>query len=240
MNIEFEKIPDISVGEFPLLLYLLDDAREEAAIRQLFAALPQISALRVVCKELELPRDSEEMIHVCTEAARLLIFQQGVSLKGYIPWLLIAQGFWEPDNRITRYRRLWRRLDQCYGAKTLRRGPEIEIASSEGLRYAVVTELTTENFFVGSAILRVNSASGLTLTQLSEIETEDGLKSLFDAAFLKEDKSYTHRVSWARFVARRCPMGEIVVKAGGSWDERKYYLEFFGLPENLSLLSPVR
>lgn len=237
MKLELEKVSDITVGEFPLLLYTLDDVREETFARRLFADLPRVSALRVICTELDLPRDSEQMIQACTEAARALIFQPAVSSKGYIPWLLVAHGFWEPDNRITRYKKLWRRLEQRYGAETFRRGPEIEIASSEGLRYAVGTELMIENFSVGTTVLRANSASALTLTQTREMETEEGLKALFNAAFLKENGLY-HMVSWARFIARRCSLGEIVVKAGGSWDERKYYLEFFGLPENLSLLSP--
>jgi len=237
MKIELEEVPDITVGEFPLLLYLLDDVREESFARQLFAGLPRVSALRVVCSELDLPRDSEQMMQTCAEAAQSLIFQHAALSKGYTPWLFIAHGAWQPDNRITRYKKLWPSLKQRYGAETFRRGPEIEITSTEGTRYAIVTELLRENFFIGTTILRTNSASALILTRTQELETEEGLTVLLTAALMKENGSYLHRVSWARLIAQRCPRGEILVKAGGSWDEQKYYVEFFGLPENLKILT---
>ena len=65
MKIELEEVLDITMGEFPLLLYSLDEVREETFTRRLFADLPRVSALRVVCTELDLLRDSEQMIQTC-------------------------------------------------------------------------------------------------------------------------------------------------------------------------------
>jgi hypothetical protein len=129
-------------------------------------------------------------------------------------------------------------IEQRYGIETFRRGPEVEFTSPEGLRYATVTELFPKNFSVGAAVLRKNADSALLLTQGENMETEEAVKALFDTMFLEENGSYRSSISWARLVAQRCPLGEIPVKAGGSWDERAYYLEFLGLVERLSLLTP--
>jgi hypothetical protein len=237
MNVELEEVIDITRGELPFLRFLLRDLREEGEIKELFASLPRLSALRLICKELSLARDSEAMIRACTEKARLLIFQETVTSKGYKPWLFMAHGFWKPNTRITRYKKLWKEIEQRYGIDIFRYSVEVEIASPDGLRYATVTELFPENFFVGATILRKNADSILLLTQRQDIETRGEVKVLFDAAYLKADQSYDSSVSWARFVAQRCLLGEIVVSAGGSWDEQAYYWEFYGLPENLRLLT---
>jgi hypothetical protein len=239
MHIELEHIPDITAGEFPLLYFLLHDLREEETTKRLFASLPRISALCVVGKEFDW-RDSEQPIQACSEAAQSLIFPRTTSLKGYRPWLFLAHGGEQPDNRITRYKKLWRGIEQQYGVDSFRREPEVEIVSSAGLRYATVTELTIKNFFLGMTLLRERKSSAVLLSPLLEMPTEAVITDLFWAAFQSDGGIPTASVKWSQLVARRCPLGEILVRAGGSWDERKYYLEFFGLPENLSLLSPVR
>jgi hypothetical protein len=237
MNIEFEKITNITEGEFPLLHFLLHDLREEEATKRLFASLPCIGAFRVVCKELDLPRDSEQMIQACLDAAQSLIFPQAPSLKGYRLWLFLAHGVEQPDSRITRYKKLWSGIEQQYGVGIFRRELEVEIVSDEGLRYATLTELTIENFFIGMTLLRERRSSALFLSPLLETPTETSITALFWAAFQQEKGLPTASVKWPQLIAHRCPLGEILVRAGGSWDERKYYLEFFGLPEKLSLLE---
>src|SRR5262249_10487607 len=139
--------------------------------------------------------------------------------------------------RIVRYKKLWKSVKQRYEEENFRREPEIEISSPEGLRYAAVTEVTRENFLAGVSIVRRTRASALILTQRTNVKTEAGVRSLFDAAFLKEDGVYESMVSWSRLAARRCPEGEILIKASGSWDERQYSLDFLGLPENLRWLG---
>ena len=205
-------------------------------IEQARGRTPKIDALRVVCSELGLPRDFARMCVACAEAAKPLVFDDR-SPGGHRPWLFVATAAWLPDDRVTRYEKLWKRIDERYGIGAGRRGPEVPFESAEGLRFAAVAELTPENFAEGARLLRGLRSSALVWTAREQMDSEAGTRRFFELAFPPRKGVPDALTDWARLASAYCPLGDILVRPSGSWDERECSLDFIGRRDQLRPLE---
>lgn len=216
--------------------FLLDSFDQLPGIEQARGRTPEIDALRVVCSELGLPRDFARMCVACAEAAKTLVFDnRGPS--GHRPWLFAATAALLPDDRVTRYKKLWKRIDESYGIGTGRRGPEVPFEFAEGLRFAAVVELTPENFAEGTRLLRALRSSALVWTAREQMDSEAGTRRFFELAFPPRKGVPDDRTDWARLASAYCPLGDILVRPSGSWDERECSLDLIGRRDQLRPLE---
>ncbi len=233
MELMFVRVDDVLAGETPFLLDSFDRLPEAERLRK---DVPQIGALRVVCSELGLPRDFEKMGEICTEAARSLVFDRR-SLPGYRPWLFVATPTSLPDNRITRYKKLWKGIEERCGVGAGRHGPEVLFQSAEGLRFAAAAELTRKSFAEGTRLLRGLTSSALVWTAREGMDSEAETRRFFERAFPLRKGVPDGRTDWIRLASAYCPLGDVLVRASGSWDERECALDLIGVPEQVSRLE---
>lgn len=224
MHLELVRVKDTLGGEVPFLLDSFDQLPDVGRLR---AQAPKIDALRVVCGEPGLPRDWHTMTRLCAEAALPLAFDSD-PLQHHQVWLFVSHASWLPDDRVRRHKKLWGNLSEEHLLDSLRCSPEVAFRSELGIRYAAVCRLTPGSFAEGARVLRGLRSSAMLLTERAAGGTEEYVRSLFGAAFPIRKGVPDNRVDWIGLAARFCPLGDVLVRAGGSFDERECSLDFVG------------
>lgn len=236
---------EVSVGKLSNVFregedLLIDDVRQRAQVSRYAASGPPVGALRVVCAERGLPRDLRVMRERCAAEAGKYLFHRAGPFGAFRLWLFVAHAAWRPATRVARHKKLWRSLEPYHPLGRFRRGEEVEFASASGLRYAGTAEVGPDNFNDAVHLLSSEATCSLVYTGAWESPSAEAARSLFAAAFGGEGGEPETRINWPGFVARMCPEGHILMKAGGSWDERAVSLDLFGKAELIDLLAESR
>lgn len=200
---------------------------------QLVRTVPELAALCIISTELQLPRDMKLLDEACAVEAQPLLFSHPRRDQDYRLWLFAAHGPWQSKSVMVKHRKLWDSFPSAWSLADFRLNDEIMIESDEGIRFAGVAEISPAGLFVATQILRQESACAMILSKRTDVHSEDGISDLFNSAFPLQHGTAQTQVDWLSLALHRCPLEDIVIRVGGSWDEREASLDLIMLPEKL-------
>jgi hypothetical protein len=198
--------------------------------------VPALAALCVITSEPNLPRSLEVMDRACAEQLEPLLFQNQ-HLKSFRLWLFVAHGPWQRKSVMVKHKKLWRSLPWRLPEDISHLGEEIAVESDEGIRYASVAEVSRKGFYSAVHILRQEGSSTLLLSQREDLPSKNGISDLFRNAFCPKDEKVKVAVDWLNLSLFSSMRQDMVMRLGGSWDERETALSLILPAEMLSLFS---
>lgn len=151
-------------------------------------------------------------------------------LRSWQRLLLVAHGPWQPPSAVVRHRRLWASVEPFASSPVLpSRGPEIEVTSSKGVRFAGLVQLASqEDLAVAVELMRSEDTAAIWLRPDHLADRRAALDEIFAAAFPSDDGSPSTALDWrslAEFASRR---GEVVLRASGTFDDPALHIDVFG------------
>ena len=167
------------------------------------------------------------------ELARVLFHSR--ALSSHRIFLFVADGTWQPNNRVVKHKKLWRGFQQEWGADTFEPGSaEVEFKSDEGIRYAGLLGVDETNLAVAVELVRSMLSYVLIASKQLTLDSETDIHNIFSTAFtLYKGNPDTH-VDWANLSATWCPSGDVVGRVVGTHDDPFVETQLFST-ETLSL-----
>lgn len=188
--------------------------------------LPKIAVYSIICREPQLPREMELLYTACFSNAKDFLGGFQVLFGAYKAWLFIADSSWQPQSVIVKHKRIWKKLEEKWRLIGINPFAEIENISSEGIRYAGLAELNDDGFGLAFQLMREYS-SAVILSQRTELGSKAGAEEIFGASFPLKKGLPIGEIDWLRLVLSLCPLGDVVIKVGGSFGERAVSVDFF-------------
>jgi hypothetical protein len=198
---------------------------EKTRLKGATEPVSKIGALRVICQEWQLPRDMELLFATCFQWAREVWEDVNSPLSSYTPWILIADAGWRHADKITRYKRLWRKLAERWDTSGFSEKIESEIVSIEGVRFVGLARLSESGVGTAFQLMREYPAA-IMLTPGRGLGAEISIGSLFSASFPAEKGIPGEQLDLLSMSQFLSPTNVVVVKAGGSFGERETSADF--------------
>lgn len=201
-----------------------DDVQRIGAWRDLFAHGPPVSALTV--------SPSESSLDSIAEALKAVLLRRNGGSGELRFWIFLADGYWQDDTRLARYRKIWRYLDQqgIHWPDSLR-GPEVEVRSTLGVRYVTTALVTHASFREATTMMFRQGSTTFMLISEEEFLSEASVLELFEAAFSASNNGYpeTH-LNWGRLIQRRASRGDVIIKRSGFFDALAWSIDLIAQP----------
>jgi hypothetical protein len=212
---------------------------DKRRVNHLAKAVPELVALSIITTKEGLPRDLELMDKICVENATPLLFANPWLGSNHRLWLFAAHEPWQPKSRIIRYKKLWKSFLSKWDLSVFRLSDEIMIESDEGIRFAGVAEVPETGFFTAAKILLENPSCALILSEREDINLENGIMNLFNAAFCPPDRKPQVGIDWLSLALDCCSQKDIVIRVVDSWDERIALINMIMPLEKLKLFEKL-
>ncbi len=179
----------------------------------------ELSAVTFLARKTAWTDELSSMLQACGSLMKQFFVDCG--FHDYDFWLVVAHGPWQPDTRITRYRKLWKSNRQLVPFRNLtNRSDEILIESDAGLRYAGMVELDDNTFGQAIELLRTDSACFILASNRSQVHSADSLVNMISLAFPNDDSGMkSTSVDWLNVAASLCARGDFVVRVSGLFDD---------------------
>jgi len=201
---------------------------EEMAQKTL-GRVPSFSLVEFKVFKPELPRDIAELDQACAERIAPLLYKNDKLTKENKVWLFIGQ---ERRGRIkSLLKKEW--LD------VLPLATEVSIESNSGAKSAGLVEIAAENFLTAIRILRAIDSACIIVSGRSDIVSERNIVYTYYSAFPSERVPQTSGVSWAGLTLLLCPVGDILLRVSGSYDERLATIDCIMTPEKAILFNEL-
>lgn len=165
-----------------------------------------------------------------------LLFANPRMNRDYKVWLFTSHGPWQRNSAMVKHYRLWRSFPSKWRLDDFRLGSETMVESNEGVRFAGLAEVSQAGFFTATQIMRSESSCAIILSARPDIGSQGGITQLFNSAFPGNGTAQS-RVDWLSLSLDCCQLGDVVIRVGGSWDEREASLDFFMLPKLLPIFE---
>ena len=176
----------------------------------------------------DVSEDVARMDRACADYARPVIFGDWAVSQGLSVYLFCAHGPWQPKSVMVQHRRLWKDLSESWQLANFQLSSEVIIESDRGLRFAGIAKVGPDEFFTSTQILRSEPSNGLIISSRDIMTSEADIRRIFEAAFpisIKEVRET--RLELLNFVLTLCPLGDIVVRISGTWDEGETSIDMF-------------
>jgi hypothetical protein len=215
MTINVTKIvsPDLFVKNESLLF---DRLRAE----KLQAIIPSIGAVTYTAMASDTSETLEKLAAVCgNEAVALAKSSLGPEFR---LWLFVSDGAWREANRITKYHKLWKsHRDLTEAIDPLKISEEAELESGELIRYAGLLEISDHSCSIAINAVRTNSSFAMIFSKRADIDSSQGIRSIFASAFPKKDGVEQERIDWLTLALGSCTQGDILLRVSGLFDDRE-------------------
>lgn len=199
--------------------------------------LPNLAAVSFISSEPSLPRDMSLLTKACVESVEPLLFSDKQLREKDKVWLFAAHGPWQPKSAMVKHKKLWNSFLSKWNLSAFCLYDEITIESDQGIRFAGIAQVSREALLTASQIVEQERSCAMILSNRREISSEDGIRYLFDSAFLPKDSVNQVSIDWLNLALRQILLGDSVIKVSGSWDERESSFDIILLQEKLGLLG---
>ena len=199
--------------------------------------LPELAAVSVVAREPNLPRDLDLMDNTCAVEATELVFHNPQLSEDHRLWLFAAHGPWQPKSAMVKHKKLWTRFIRKWDLSQFHLRDEILLESEEGIRFASVAEVTEVGFPTTAKILREESSCTLILSKRRDVDSQDGVRQIFEAAFCPIDQPVQSSVDWLNLALHSALLKDVVIRLTGSWDEQESALNLIMRREELAFFT---
>jgi len=214
---------------------IFDGSRAE----KLVDIVPALSCASILASEEGIPSNQEALEQSCTDCATKLLFGYQSPSDDDRLWLLLAHGPWQAKSAMVRNKKLWRSLSSKLPLESFLLSQDVLVESDAGLRFVGVAEVTKDNFLTAVQVMRSEPSSAMILSKRQDIYSEDGIRFLFDSAFSPRDRAIQASVDWLNLALHCSPLGDVVIRVGGSWDEREASLDFIMQKAKLTIFETL-
>ena len=190
--------------------------------------VPELSAVTFLATRVAPTDKLADLVHACGK--KIIPFLKNNGLDSYRLLLFVAHGPWQPDMKLTRYKRLWKGHP---GLKKFSSFPdksdEIEISSDSGIRYTGLIELHDEDQLLQAIeFIRNDRASCIIVSRRQKIFSPEAIQEIFAFAFPKDqhDREAT-TINWFSLVGRLAPKGDLILRVFGNFDDIEVSIDIF-------------
>ena len=194
---------------------------------------PSLAAISFVAKNEQSIGKLQDLCRAC--GIKAASFVSGLSAD-YQCWLFVADGPWREASPVVRHRRLWknhRSLSDSLVEGT--RSAEVEIMIGNKVRYAGLAEVTPELTDQAFEIARTDRACAIIFSRRGDITNAFSVESIFRIAFPCVSGEGATHVDWLALAVSLCPLGDILMRMSGQFDDRDAAADLIATPGNLGL-----
>lgn len=227
MTIEVSRIisPDLFVENGSLLL-------NRTQARRLSLPVPALGAITFLARKT----DPFQKLQVLAAACGREAFSQLKSHdKSYQPWIFISDGPWQEVSRISQNHRLWGRHRELVKANPHGiRSDDVEIRIGKQVRFAGLIKISEEMIETAIESARCNTSHAIIFSRRSEIVLPHSIRQIFHAAFPQQEGIAQTSIDWLSLALGLCPLGDILLRVSGGFDDPEAAIDLISLPENLT------
>lgn len=215
--------PDLFVENESLLF-------DRARASHMSDTIPPLAAITFSAEKSTMLEDLKDLASACGKDAVFLA--KSKMGKEFRVWLFVSQRPWQPANRIVRHRKLWkdyRELIESGGIVNV--SDEVEVSSEVGIRFSGVLEVTGSSIESALELVRTNPACAMICSKRQDIDSQVSVRSIFSFAFPKKDGIEQVQVDWMTLALGLCPMGDVLIRVSGQFDDREAAVDVIALQE---------
>lgn len=217
---------------YPAHRYLQRDHSDTA--KGVASSLP-LSAITFVAARDSLDIGLKECALACGRKAAEFISRQS---RTHDAWLFLADGPWYTPSRITTHKRLWSRhkdVLESDGVGLL--SDELEFNDRNLIRYAGVVQVSRLAFERSIEVVRNQHSCAIILSSREDFESLENVKAIFDLAFRQIHYKRGISVDWGRLASGLCPLGDVLMRVSGMFDDREAAIDIIWSPVSLFMDS---
>jgi hypothetical protein len=187
--------------------------------RRLTRSVPPIAAVSYVVKKSSPFENLSTLMDACAQCVANVIYDN-TGLDGYRVGLLVANGTWQPPSRLVKYKKLWKKRSEIVEAiRPSTINDEVMFERDNEIRYAGLLVVKRDRFAHAAQIVREIGACALLASKRDDFGTSEDITALFSAVFPPVHGVNDTSVDWLSLSLRSCPLGDIVVRASGLFDD---------------------
>lgn len=223
-----EELPDIFRNkEWPLF--------DEETAQDVPGYVPNLSLIEFKVFKPDLPRDMDVLDQACADKVADYIFNTNNFTKTFKVWLFLEVGAWLKKSSVVLQGGL-RALREKAWLDQLPKMHEVIIESGNRSKSAGLAEIVTrEHFMAAIKLSRSHHWSCVIASERADITSEKSINSIFASAFPPGNKILG--VNWSHLSLSLCPIGDILLRVSGSYDERLATIDCIMAPERAVLFK---
>lgn len=189
---------------------------------------PVLAAISLETRAEDFPWERDALVEANAREVAGVVFGSR-ALSGHRAFLFVAHAPWQSaGGRVARYKlerdRLWRGLQKESDLGPFgRRSAEVAFESDRGVRYAGLLEVKEGALTAAIGLAREKEvypfSCALVLSDRPDTGSEADIKALFEGAFSAQDRGRDSRVDWPTLSAAVCPLGWVVGRTTGAFDD---------------------
>jgi hypothetical protein len=197
---------------------------------------PSLCSFSIICREKAWPRDREQMIALCAEHSKPLLFKN-IYLADYSILLFVSHTSWLEPTVMNRHKKLWKSFPSKWQLDEFKLKPEIEIISKDGVRYAGNIQIDSSLWSKAIQILFQSTQCILIATERKNVYDSDEIRNIFDCAFPRANDDQVNSINLLNLCLNLCPLGDIIINATESYDHTELAINYIMSPEKLNFFK---
>ncbi|MBD3673949.1 MAG: hypothetical protein HUJ26_10540 [Planctomycetaceae bacterium] len=194
--------------------------------------IPDLSAITIIAQPSGFPVTLSDQAVSCAQEALSLI--QAQVDRQYRMFLFVTSGPWQESNRIVRYKKLWKLIPNISGS--VKFSEEVEFKRDNKLMYAGLVEFIISDINSLVEIARTDISSAIICSHRDKIDSLASINNIFTHAFPTYKEKPLTRVDWLALAIEVCPLGDILVRVNGTFDDRESAVDIISTKEIISSL----
>jgi hypothetical protein len=195
---------------------------------------PTVGTITFVAADHRAERDMGLLRTLAAQAAEETVLNQHSG--GEAIWQFFVVGFTQ-STRITRYKRLWKKLKPLGRLDGLVPGVEVVIEAGGYERYCGIAGVPPAEFIQVIRRLHEDDFKPLFLSSREDFNTAEEAYAIYDTAFDPERLNRFSLLDTDRLALRNCALGDTVIRAAGEYDYREAWVECFMLADRIDGLK---
>ena len=193
---------------------------------------PPLAAMSFVARAEGNSCGLQELARACADEAASFVAALSVPRQG---WLFVADGPWREATAHVLHRRLWKnRASLGESHVGGRRSEDVAIRNGRNVRYAGVVEITPELRDQAIDIARTDRACAIIFSSRVDMTDPATIEIIFRRAFSGASDEARTDVDWLALAVSLCPLGDVLLRVSGLFDDREAAVDVIATPENLS------
>jgi hypothetical protein len=204
--------------------------------QQLAKSIPHIGAISYTASDPEASNDLTSLTDACAITVCNTLFEGKIATT-HKTQMLIASGSWLTPSPVTEHRKLWKSRKNILDAiNPPQPTKEICFHRDNKIRYASILPIKHSSFAASAQIARKIGSCAIFASRHDEPSTERVIKATFQAAFPELYGTKTTNVDWLGLAIHLCPVGDILLRVSGLFDDRDACIDLIADPELLETL----
>lgn len=212
---------------------------DEVRAREYADPVPHIGLVEFKVVQHSVPRDMDILYDSCLTEVEHWVFDANDRPQDERVWLFKGHNSWIPRSRVALHKRLWKTLPADFTTSEMDLGREVMFESAEGIRFAGIAAVNRNTFRQAMMIVRNDSGAAVVMSRRNEIEESSGIEYIYHCAFPPQRSGKrrgvdSSTVNWMTLAVGLCPLGDVVLRLTGDYDERQVSCDCFMSSETVA------